>query len=74
MLTYKSKADVYKAALQRVKQHPRLEDLLLSTEERELIYFLPADNYWGVGFNGLGENTLGKYLMKIRKEIMDYNN
>ena len=68
-LSQNSQANAYKANYQRVKQHPRLEDLLKSTGNRELIYFLPGDKYWGVGFNGIGYNRLGQILMEIRSQL-----
>lgn len=64
-----SHKNAFKANFQKVKQHPRLEKLLKSTGKRELIYFLPEDNYWGVGFNGIGYNKLGQILMEIRSQL-----
>lgn len=66
---YNGKLNIYKANLQKVKQHPRLEELLARTGDKELIYFLPDDLDWGVGFNGIGNNRLGKILMDIRSEV-----
>lgn len=49
--------------------NPDLKKLLLDTGERELI----EGNWWGDTFwgvcNGIGENHLGKLLMKVRKEL-----
>ena len=66
---FRDKNGMYRAAMQKVKQHPRLEELLRNTGEKELIYLLPNDSYWGIEFNGTGKNTLGKILMRIRNEI-----
>lgn len=63
------KGKVYKANYQKVKQHPRLEQLLRNTGNKELIYFMPGNKYWGVSFNGIGGNRLGKILMDIRSEL-----
>jgi len=46
-----------------------LRQLLLETEDKELIeenYW--GDTYWGV-CNNIGKNKLGKILMKIREEL-----
>lgn len=54
---------------------PFLRNLLLKTENEELIENNTwNDTFWGV-CNGKGENNLGKILMKIRKEIqLEINN
>lgn len=48
--------------------------MLINTGDAELI----EGNSWGDTFwgecNGIGENNLGKILMKIRKEIVDLEN
>lgn len=46
-----------------------LKNLLLSTEEEELIEDSPVDYYWGCGANGSGKNILGKQLMSLRTVI-----
>jgi N-glycosidase YbiA len=50
-------------------QHKDLRDQLMATGEEELIEDSPVDWYWGCGADGTGKNTLGKILMKIRKEL-----
>ena len=48
---------------------PELRELLLATDNEELIegnYW--NDTYWGI-CNGIGQNKLGKLLMKVREEI-----
>ncbi len=48
--------------------HPGLLALLLATGDMELVEDNDWDDtYWGV-CNGVGENNLGKLLMKIRAE------
>jgi hypothetical protein len=50
-------------------QNGLLWDLLLSTGDTELIEGNTwGDQFWGV-CNGVGENHLGRILMKIRKEL-----
>lgn len=51
--------------------HPQPQQMLLSTGDEELIegnYW--KDTYWGV-CNGVGENHLGKLLMKIREKLKE---
>lgn len=66
---FEGKPNIIKAITQKVKQHPRLEDLLKKTKDNELIYLNSKNTYWGVGFNGLGTNELGKILMEIRRAL-----
>lgn len=50
-------------------QHSNLAHLLVETGDQELIEGNTwGDTYWGV-CNGIGENHLGKILMKIRSEL-----
>jgi len=61
--------DVMEHCLQRKFSDPELRQMLLDTGDEELVegnYW--NDTYWGV-CNGIGENHLGKLLMKIRQEI-----
>lgn len=53
----------------KVEQHEKLKNLLLETEDKEIIENSPVDYYWGTGKDGTGENHLGKIWMKIRGEI-----
>ena len=51
-------------------QHPYLVDKLLETGERELINHSFVDSFWGIdSFTGVGENNLGKILMRLREEF-----
>lgn len=50
---------------------PELQEKLLDTGNAELIEENTwNDTFWGI-CNGIGENNLGKLLMKIRAEIKD---
>ena len=60
--------------------NPKLKDLLLQTEDREIAEASPIDKIWGVGCsatkakdraNWKGENLLGKALMEVRQMIRD---
>lgn len=56
--------------MQKFEQQP-LKQLLLATENEELV----EGNHWGDTFwgvcNGIGENRLGKILMGVRQMIKD---
>lgn len=50
-------------------QHPHLRQLLLDTGDQEIVEGNTwGDTFWGV-CNGVGENHLGKLIMKIRTMI-----
>ena len=52
-------------------RNERLRKLLLETAGEELVEGNTwKDTFWGV-CNGVGENNLGKILMKIREEILN---
>lgn len=62
---------MYEICLAKFTQNTRLKKLLLETEEAELIEGNDwNDQYWGV-CRGIGENVLGKILMKIRSELRE---
>lgn len=53
--------------MNKFHQNLRLLDLLVSTGNEEIIYVNEdGDDFWGV-CNGIGKNTLGQILMKIRE-------
>lgn len=54
----------------KFEQHPGLAEKLLSTGDAELIEGNTwGDRFWGV-VDGVGENNLGKVLMKVRDEFV----
>lgn len=54
---------------QKFTNHQHLRDVLLSTGEQELIERNTwGDRFWGI-CEGVGENHLGKILMKVRHEL-----
>lgn len=53
----------------KVKQHPKVWELLLSTGEKPLIEISRKDKVWGMTPQGEGLNWLGKAWMTIREEI-----
>lgn len=65
------KEDVMRAALRaKFEQHPKLEALLLSTGDAELIEHTRNDRYWADGGDGTGKNRLGILLMELRAELI----
>ena len=60
---------MYEICKAKFTQNPELKELLLSTENDELIEGNDwNDKIWGV-YRGVGENKLGKILMRIREEL-----
>ena len=67
------KVDVMTDILRIKFSNPYLRGQLLATGNEELVevnYW--GDDFWGV-FNTMGQNQLGKALMKIRQEIREPN-
>lgn len=62
---------VMESLLRKKFRHPNLKRLLLATGDAELIEGNNwGDTFWGV-CNDIGENNLGKLLMKIRSEFQN---
>lgn len=62
----------------KFSQDEGLKQVLLGTEEKEIVETSPNDRLWGVGFNShdaldhisdWGENKLGKALMRVRDRL-----
>jgi ribA/ribD-fused uncharacterized protein len=58
-----------KAVWQKFITHGELTQILLATENEELIENSPKDYYWGCGADNTGRNELGKLLMVIREKL-----
>lgn len=56
-----------RALIAKFQQNPDLLEILLHTDDDEIIAYLPSNYYWGVGKTKKGENHLGKLLMQVRK-------
>jgi len=54
----------------KFSQHPKLRQLLVETQGRQLIENSPVDSFWGVGEDGQGRNELGKALMRLRDKLL----
>ncbi|KDR84174.1 hypothetical protein GALMADRAFT_236867 [Galerina marginata CBS 339.88] len=53
----------------KFKQHPDLRIKLLGTREAERIIYTEPDDYWGIGFNGQGQNMFGRALVRVREKL-----
>lgn len=58
-----------RALFAKFQQSPSLQQLLISTENRQLIEASPEDSYWGEGRDRNGMNYLGFLLMQVRYEL-----
>lgn len=54
------------AVYQKFSQNSVLKDLLLSTNDLEIVEHTVNDSYWGDGGDGSGKNMLGQILMRVR--------
>lgn len=62
---------MYRVVRQKFRQHNNLTDMLLATGNKDLVEGnWWGDTYWGV-CRGVGENHLGKTLMRVRHEIRE---
>lgn len=61
---------MYELVLEKFRQNPDLTQLLKETGEAELV----EGNWWGDTFwgvcNGVGDNNLGKILMRVRGKLL----
>ena len=62
-------AYMYRALTYKFTQHDFLRELLIGTNDAEIIEASPVDFYWGEGKDGSGKNILGKLLMQLREEL-----
>ena len=53
----------------KVQRNEDVKEMLLGTGNKSIIENSPADDFWGVGKDGTGQNQMGKILMKVREEI-----
>ncbi|CAF1958615.1 unnamed protein product [Rotaria magnacalcarata] len=59
-----------KACMAKFEQHFRLQELLLSTGNRQLVEHTTKDSYWADGGDGSGRNQLGITLMQAADGII----
>ena len=67
--TQTKEAVMFEATFAKYRQHPKLQKLLLSTGNRELIEPNVRDAYWGCGPDDKGQNRLGHVLMEVRRVL-----
>lgn len=64
------KVDVMKTALlAKFSTNDNLKQLLLDTDNEDIVENSPRDSFWGIGKDGKGVNMLGKLLMDVRDMI-----
>lgn len=59
------------AIRRKFQTHAELRELLVSTEDEELVENSPKDYYWGCGADGSGKNMTGIILMEVRAEFLN---
>ena len=66
----KVKEDImFKALRAKFAQHADLAEILVGTDDAELVEHTERDSYWGDGGDGSGRNRLGVLLMQVRDEL-----
>ncbi|BAY10694.1 NADAR family protein [Calothrix sp. NIES-2098] len=55
------------AVLRKFETHADIREILLATNNEEIIENSPIDFYWGCGSDGSGKNMLGIILMEVRE-------
>lgn len=74
---------VFQACLAKFQQNVRMGETLLATGEREMVEASPKDRIWGIGLGEndaraldkskwLGENRLGRALMRVRAYLREH--
>ena len=60
---------MYLAVSQKFRTHLSIQQILLETENAEIIEDSPVDYFWGCGIEGSGTNHLGRILMQVRDRL-----
>ena len=58
----------------KIEGCPHTASQLKATGSRPLIENVESSNFWGIGPNGNGQNTLGKLLENARTTLLAVNN
>jgi N-glycosidase YbiA len=67
-----AKVSVMREAVEaKFRQHPDLQELLLSTGDAKLVEHTDNDDFWGDGGDGSGANFLGRILVELRERLRD---
>ena len=56
-----------KTVLRKFETHADIREILLATDDEEIVENAPGDYYWGCGKDGSGKNMLGHILMEVRE-------
>lgn len=56
----------FKVLLNKFNQHTELRENLMETGMKRIVFATRGDSFWGE-YNGVGQNKLGKVLMKLRE-------
>lgn len=64
---------MYEAIKAKFDSNLILKNILLSTGNCQLIEHTSNDRYWADGGDGMGQNKLGKLLMKLRDSYEEYD-
>ena len=54
----------------KIEQHPYVKQILLESQDKDIVEMNDDDAFWGWGQDHKGENNLGKIWMKLRSEII----
>ncbi|MFQ4144091.1 NADAR family protein [Chlorogloeopsis sp. ULAP02] len=60
-----------KGVLRKFEIHTDIQEILLSTGDKEIVENSPIDYYWGCGADGSGKNMLGIILMEVREILRE---
>jgi len=58
-----------RAVLRKFETHDDIRQILLDTDEEQIVENAPNDYYWGCGADGSGKNMLGTILMEVRETL-----
>ena len=60
---------MYRGILQKFTTHLSIQQILIETNNAEIIEDSPVDHFWGCGSEGNGANHLGRILMEVRDRL-----
>jgi N-glycosidase YbiA len=66
---YRKREVMYRAVSQKFTTHLSIQQILIETENAEIIEDSPGDYFWGCGIEGNGANHLGRILMQVRDRL-----
>ncbi len=60
-----------RAVYTKMKTHPDIAQLLLNTDDKQIVESNNYDYFWGCGRDRRGENHYGKVLMAVREKLRE---